>query len=131
MSALGRVEVVVIHLPPGWAKRVERDLADIKSKLGIIQTEQEHDMAELDDRLAEIAADEDAEHAELARLIQDFEAAPGILGVAQRQALDAIKAHITGDTAAIIAADPEPTASAVEPAPAEVPADTATEVPAG
>jgi septal ring factor EnvC (AmiA/AmiB activator) len=103
-----------------------RDLAAIKRALGIIHHEQEHDMAELDDRLAEIAADEDAEHAQLARLIADFEDAPGAdLSDAQRQVLDQIKSHIVGDTTAITDADPEPTPEpapgdgGTEPAPAE------------
>lgn len=101
-------DLVYIAVPAGWAKHVIRSLARIERALAINRNEQEQHMTELDDRLAEIAADEDAEHAQLARLIQDFEAA-GTLSDAQVQALDAIKSHITGDTAAIVTADPEPT----------------------
>lgn len=127
------VDIVLVIEPD---HEVHRRLARIERALGIIHTEQEHDMAELDDRLAEIAADEDAEHAQLARLIQDFETAPGAdLSDAQRQVLDQIKSHIVGDTAAIVGADPEapaepapggdvpPVDGGTEPAPAETPSE--------
>jgi microcystin degradation protein MlrC len=104
---------------------LHRRLARIERALGIIHTQEEQHMSELDDRLAEIAADEGAEHTQLARLIQDFEDAPGAgLSDAQRQVLDQIKSHVVGDTAAITDADPEPappadSGTAEEPAPAE------------
>lgn len=74
-------------------------------------------MAELDDRLAELAAAEETNTAKLATLIADFESAPGTLNDAQRAALDALKAEIVGNSAAIDAADPNAAGQPVPPEP--------------
>ena len=62
-------------------------------------------MSELDDRLADLKAVTDTNTAKLATLIADFEAA-GTLTPAQTAALDALKAEVVGNSAAIDAADP-------------------------
>ena len=106
MTRKAVVEVTFITAPPGWAEQVSKDLAAIRRELRIDHQQEEKHMAELDDRLAELQAAEDTNTASLARLIADFEAAPGTLNDAQRAALDALKAEIVGNAAAIDAADP-------------------------
>jgi peptidoglycan hydrolase CwlO-like protein len=86
-----------------------QELAAILAGINHLETH----MSELDDRLADLKAATDTNTAKLATLIADFEAA-GTLTPAQQAALDALKAEVVGNSAAIDAADPN---AATPPAP--------------
>lgn len=94
-----------------WLDRTQ--LNRIERKLDALIQRMEIDMSELDAELTDIETAEAAEHADIERVITDLEAKDqaGTLTDDERTRLEALKAEIAADTAAIDAADPAPPAA--------------------
>lgn len=100
-EAVVTVRVVVVSEQGSLPAEIIRRLDRIER----LVTAEGRKIMELDDILADIATQEDSNTADLARLLADFENAPGTLTDAQRTALSALKQHLVDNQASIDAAD--------------------------